>query len=86
MNLKRLRQVFRRLWFFHINLKYKLNLDMDEKGIIARDCCPGLPTEPVGARSGGASAASCLSSLLHVADSMGTWAVVAPAAYIYIYI
>ena len=30
----------------HINLKYRLNLDMDEKGINGRDCCPGLPPEP----------------------------------------
>ena len=46
MNLKRLRRVLRRLWFFHfhINLKYRLNHDtpMEEKGTVAHDCCPGL--------------------------------------------
>ena len=34
MNLKRLGRVLRRLWFFHINLKYRLNLNME-------NCCPG---------------------------------------------
>ena len=49
MNLKRLRRVLRRLWFFHfhINIKYRLNLKMEEKGIVAHDCCPGL--SPAGA-------------------------------------
>ena len=42
MNLKRLRRVLRRLWFFHVNIKYRLNREMEEKGIVARDCCPGL--------------------------------------------
>ena len=39
MNLKRLRRVLRRLWFFHfhVNLKY-LYRDMEKKGIVALDC------------------------------------------------
>ena len=40
MILKRLRRVLRPLWFFHVNLKSKLNHDMEEKGIVARDCLP----------------------------------------------
>ena len=49
MNLKRLCRVLRRLWFFHfhINIKYRLNLKMEEKGVVAHDCCPGL--SPAGA-------------------------------------
>ena len=31
----------RRLWFFHINLKYRLNRYMQEKGLL-----PGSPSEP----------------------------------------
>ena len=49
MNLKRLGQVRQRLWIFHfhINLKYRLNLDMEVKlfpAIVSRRspaaCCP----------------------------------------------
>ena len=53
MNLKRLRWVLRRLWFFHfhINLKHRLNRGMEEKGIVAvgrlpdfhRSSAAGLP-------------------------------------------
>ena len=42
MNLRRLRQVLRRLWFFHfhVNIKYRLNREVEEKGTVARDRFP----------------------------------------------
>ena len=49
MNLQRLCQVLKRLWFFHfhINLKYRLNSDSEEKGIVARP----IPRKPQPIRS-----------------------------------
>ena len=41
--------VLRRLRFFHfhINLKYRLKHDMENKGIVARDCLPPEPRCPL---------------------------------------
>ena len=47
MNLKRLRRVFRRLCFFYTSIWSRLNCNMEEKGIVTRDCWPRL--SPAGA-------------------------------------
>ena len=58
MNLKRQRGVLRRHRFFHfhVNIKYRLNREIEEKGIVARYCCLGLSPAggplPAGAPAG----------------------------------
>ena len=55
MNLKRLRRVLWRLWFFHfhVNLKYRMNRKIEEKGIVARDFLPPEPRCPLPAATCG---------------------------------